>query len=172
MSRRCSAPQQEGDPRLIETGVKGFGDLEKKITGTNSAFDMYDRQMDTTASKFKMFKSAMQETFLNVFDTIKPIIDKLIESATRFITQNQDKIRGFMMDIIEFAIRAGGWFEKAWVRAGDGWRTFWESVRDGANILGKALGLLVGDINELFMGDKTTRSYGSSKRTGRQDQRT
>lgn len=87
---------------LMQRGSAAIRQLEEDITGTDAAFAAASIQMDTTQGDIKTLVSAVQELALRVFEQIKGPLRSAIQTATRTIQENYDKIVG----AVEVAIEA------------------------------------------------------------------
>lgn len=95
--------------RRMTTELKG---LEGQITGTNKAQKMFEVQMDTLQSQFKIFRSQVEEVFIATFKAmrdagvdgfnalteglakIKPLIVGAVAATVRWIRENAGMIKG------------------------------------------------------------------------------
>jgi len=108
---------------LVKAGSKGLDEMTAKLTGTSAAFEMYDRQMATTQSKAKILWSAIQETWIAVFDAIQPTLNKAIEAVTKFVSDSRQQIVAFYRALAGYAGQAFNWITKALKFLSDHWDT-------------------------------------------------
>ena len=166
---------KDADPAAI---FKGFGriaapavlvlsqmadelvELEEKITGTNKAQEMFDIQMNTVASQFKIFKSQLQENMIATFVAlrnegfgalegmtqllrdIKPFIVGVVVKTLEWFKANKDLIGNLAKGVgILAAVAAGvallssGWVQIALVvgLAITAWDKWGEAITDALN---------------------------------------
>lgn len=91
---------------LVRSGAEAFEQMTDRVTGTNAAFEMYERQMATTTGRFKILKSAVQEDLIAVFLEIKPTIDEVLESVTAFVTEAKPMLVGMARDLRDAFVAA------------------------------------------------------------------
>jgi TP901 family phage tail tape measure protein len=86
---------QEAGPgmmALISQGSNALIDMTKRITGTNAASDMAEKQLDTLQGSMKILKSMMEELALSVGDILIPVLRKLIEKYVMPFTERLNKV--------------------------------------------------------------------------------
>jgi len=74
---------QEAGPGMMAMIGKGAGaldELKEKITGTNSATEMAERQTQTLSGSIKLLKSTLEEAFLMISEIVAPILKDFIDN--------------------------------------------------------------------------------------------
>ncbi len=76
---------QRAGPAMVAMVSQGSGalrNLTSAVTGTNDATEMLALQTDTVQGKWKLFKSAVQEIWLVLWDHLKPALKAIIDNIT------------------------------------------------------------------------------------------
>jgi len=77
---------QEAGPGMMAMISKGAGaldELTKKVTGTNAAAEMAERQTKTLSGSIKLLKSALEEAFIMIAEVVNPILKDFIDNHLR-----------------------------------------------------------------------------------------
>ncbi len=74
-----------GMVQLLNQGSGALTDLQKEITGTNTASETAARQIDTLAGSVKLFQSALEETYISLGRTMEPLLRRIIDGGTRVL---------------------------------------------------------------------------------------
>ena len=77
---------------LLKAGQGALDGMTESITGTNAAAEMMAIQTDTVQGKWKLFKSAIQEVWLELFEHLSPAIKQVIDWGTEMIRKLGDWI--------------------------------------------------------------------------------
>jgi TP901 family phage tail tape measure protein len=87
---------------LVGKGADKLDDLTRAITGTTAAADMYAMQMDTVLSQFKIFRSAVEESFIASFETIKPQLRSVLASMIEWVNRSRAALVGLIDVTVEW----------------------------------------------------------------------
>ena len=71
---------------LIKQGTTAFDEMRVKLDATNKAMEVAALQTDTLTGDWKLFKSALEETALILFDQMRPALRSLVQSLTEVAT--------------------------------------------------------------------------------------
>lgn len=82
---------------LIGQGADKLDKLTAAITGTNKAAEVYEKQMDTVSSQFRIFRSAVEESFIAVFNTIRPQLRSFIASMIDWVERTRATLIGLII---------------------------------------------------------------------------
>lgn len=77
---------------LVTQGSAGLRDMTAAITGTTAAEDMLRIQTDTVVGQWKLFKSALEEVWLNLYEHIGPALKTVI----KYITDQVNSINNWL----------------------------------------------------------------------------
>lgn len=86
---------------LTREGAAGLNAMTEAVTGTRAAWEMYDKQMDTTSGRWKLIKSAIESTLLRAFKEIKPTLNEAQDAILAWVNQSRDAIIGFVRKAVE-----------------------------------------------------------------------
>jgi TP901 family phage tail tape measure protein len=65
---------------LLAQGGDAIASMTDRITGTNAATEMAEKQINTMQGSAKLMKSMMEETAISIGDVLIPILRKLMEN--------------------------------------------------------------------------------------------
>jgi len=65
--------------KILRQGTQAFLDNKKAITGTDYAYQMMDKQIDTTKGSFKLLTSALTEAAIQISKVLAPLIRDLVD---------------------------------------------------------------------------------------------
>lgn len=91
---------------LTVAGVDGFNEMLASVDDTNAAFEMYDKQMDTTASRTKILKSAAEDAAIGIFRAMQTNLDKAIVGATEFVNSAKGQFAFLFKAITDYIVAA------------------------------------------------------------------
>jgi len=101
---------QEAGPgmmALISKGSDALIDMESKITGTDAAAVMAEKQLDTFQGSLKLLKSALEEVAIQLGNTLIPtlqeLLEKYIQPAVKWFSELSEETK---MSILKFAALA------------------------------------------------------------------
>lgn len=80
---------------LTREGAAGLEQMTQAVTGTQAAWQMYDQQMDTTAGRWALIRSAIESTLLRAFKQIKPALNAAQDAILAWVNRSRDAIVGF-----------------------------------------------------------------------------
>jgi TP901 family phage tail tape measure protein len=92
---------------VLRRSVKEFEELEKQITGTNKAQEMFDIQMNTVQSQFRIFKSQLQENMIAAFYALRDAGMDVFAGLTKALAD----IKGPLVATITVTVR---WIRENW----------------------------------------------------------
>ena len=92
---------------MMRAGGAAMGEMEKKVTGTRKAFEMYAIQMNTVNSKGKILKSQLQEIFIATFEQIKPSITGAMDAILNGMIKAKPYIVGIALAVQKFVKENG-----------------------------------------------------------------
>ena len=81
---------------LTREGAAGLNAMTDAVTDTRAAWEMYDKQMDTTTGRWKLIKSAVEGTLLRVFKEIKPTLNEAQDAILNWVNQSRAAIVDFV----------------------------------------------------------------------------
>jgi len=87
---------------MMQLGQEGIEVMTEKVSIAGTAWKMYQKQMDTVSSQFKIFKSAMQENMIAVFMALRPLIMKTVKSMQEWANKIKPYIIGATKVLTEF----------------------------------------------------------------------
>jgi TP901 family phage tail tape measure protein len=90
---------------VMRRATEEMKDLEAQITDTNKAQEMFDTQMNTVSSQFKIFKSQLQENMIATFTALRNESFNAIGSMTDMLKKLKPYIVGVVVKSLEW-IRA------------------------------------------------------------------
>jgi len=103
---------------LIGQGAVEFDRLTRAVTGTQAAWEMYDRQMNTTRGRWEEVKSALEEALIGTFKALKPVLTEALYKFIDFANKARPAIVKFAQDAAEkiamLAEKAGEFI--GWIR--------------------------------------------------------
>jgi len=82
--------------------------LTGSITGTNAAWEAYDRQMDTVQGQAKILRSALEELALQFFDTFRVQLKEAITRASTWVQDNSATIVEHLTRVKDAVVSLGG----------------------------------------------------------------
>lgn len=85
---------------MMVAGQKEMDAMRQAITGTDKAMEMYEQQMNTVASQFKIFKSALQENMIAAFMALKPVL----RSSMQTMISGMQNIKPLIIGAIKYVI--------------------------------------------------------------------
>lgn len=93
---------------LMQQGREEADSMRESITGTQKAQEMFEKQMKTLGSQFKIFKSQVQENMIAVFGALQPILMRTVRSMTSGLAKAKPVIIGVALTAIRLgsAIKA------------------------------------------------------------------
>ncbi|RKY33174.1 MAG: phage tail tape measure protein [Candidatus Omnitrophota bacterium] len=97
--------------RMLATGSEALKELENRITGTNKAAEMSERQINTWQGTLKLLKSAVEEVQLVLGDVLLPTLTPMIKNIKDIVrsigewTKAHPKITSAL---VKFAMVLGG----------------------------------------------------------------
>lgn len=80
---------------MIKQGAEEYRKLRTQITGTNKAQEMANQQTDTLTGDWKLFKSALEESFLVLYEDIGPAIRAVVQSMTELVQEMDYSLPGW-----------------------------------------------------------------------------
>jgi hypothetical protein len=87
---------------VLRKQTAAMQDLEEQITGTQKAQEMFEVQMNTLGSQFKIFKSQLQENMIAVFTALRDSGVDVIQGLTRGLQRLKPVIVGVVATVIEW----------------------------------------------------------------------
>jgi TP901 family phage tail tape measure protein len=72
---------------MVGQGSEALRTLTTEITGTNAATEMLALQTDTVNGKWKLFKSAVEEVWLSLYEHLKPALKTVIDFLTGLVSK-------------------------------------------------------------------------------------
>ncbi|GAB6157850.1 hypothetical protein JCM39194_10500 [Desulfotomaculum varum] len=105
---------QEAGPgmmALISQGSNALLDMESKLTGTNAAATMAEKQLDTFQGSMKLLKSALEEVAIQFGNILIPIlrdfVTKYIQPAVEWFSSLDDGVKKTIVTIAALAAAIG-----------------------------------------------------------------
>lgn len=84
---------------MMRNGAKVADEMTKAITGTTKVMDMYKIQMNTVMSRFKIFKSVVEENFIAVFMQLEPVLSPMLDRLAEGLRRLKAWIVGIVVTI-------------------------------------------------------------------------
>ena len=135
---------------FLVAGKEGFDQMTDAVTGTTAAYSMYETQMDTVQSQWRIFRSALEETALVVFDQMRPALRAVLDWAIQFVNENRERLIPVLQRVIEVGIYAGAELRAGFEHAKLAWLKFVHSIENETTLVGKAIGWLTGKVVGIF----------------------
>lgn len=112
-----------GIAAMMKFGADAMDNLAARVANAADVSKMYDTQMATLSGRFAIFKSAMEEVSLKIFNSIAPSLTRMVEGltaaadwvgklASALFAGDWDKARGqiaALWDAIRAGVRAFDW---------------------------------------------------------------
>lgn len=70
---------------ILLQNADAMGEMTSKLEGTNTAFEQADTNMKTTGASFERIKAQIQDLAINLFQSLAPAIQPLLEAITKDI---------------------------------------------------------------------------------------
>jgi len=87
---------------MMSAGREEMDRMTSAVTNTQKAMEMYEQQMNTVKSQFKIVKSALQENMIASFEQAKPIFRSLISAMIQGLNTAKPYIVGTIATIREW----------------------------------------------------------------------
>lgn len=97
---------------LVKEGPAGFLEMTEKLTGTTAAMQMYEHQMRTVQSQFKILLSGIQETAISLFDQLQPGVMGAVREMQNLVEVTRDDLIAVFSTLAGWADRIGAVFSE------------------------------------------------------------
>ena len=87
---------------MMQLGQEGLDVMTEKVSVAGTAMRMYEQQMNTASSQFKIFKSAMQENMIAAFMALRPLIMSSLKAMQKWANKVKPYIVGAAKALTDF----------------------------------------------------------------------